>query len=123
MISDWNKKGFTEIKNSRTGEVLKLDRIVYDDAMENADKLMAIKRVKELYIPSMFIAGKEDQSVPPLDSEKLFRVSPADDKEIRLIQNAGHTFEVSHPFSSKEFPYQFAEVIDLTEGWFFEHLK
>lgn len=123
MIDDWQKKGFTQIKNSRTGEILNLDRVVYDDAMENADKLMAINRVKELYIPSMFITGKEDESVPSLDSEKLFRASPAEDKEIRFIQNAGHTFEVSHPFTLKEFPYQFAEVIDLTEGWFLEHLK
>lgn len=123
MVNDWNKKGFTQIKNSRTGEVLKLDKIVYDDAMKNGQKLMAIKRVKELYIPSMFVAGQDDEAVPSLDSEKLYRVSPADDKEIRVIQNAGHTFEVSHPFTLKEFPYQFAEVIDLTEGWFLEHLK
>lgn len=123
MVSDWKKKGFTEIKNSRTGDVLRLDKIVYDDAMANGDKLMAIQRVKELYIPSMFIAGKEDESVPSSDSEMLFRVSPADDKEIRIIQKAGHTFEVSHPFTMKEFPYQFAEVIDLTEDWFLDHLK
>jgi len=123
MVQDWNKKGYTEIKNSRTGEILKLDRVVYDDAIENGNRLMAIQRVKELYIPSMFIAGKEDQTVSSVDSEKLFRASPADDKEIRIITNAGHTFEVSHPFTLAEFPYPFAEVIDLTEGWFLEHLK
>lgn len=123
MVSDWKKKGFTEIKNSRTGEVLKLDRIVYDDAMENSEKLMAIHRVKELYIPSMFIAGKNDESVSSSESERMFRASPADEKEIRFIQNAGHTFEVSHPFILKEFPHSFAEVIDLTEGWFLVHLK
>ena len=123
MVQDWNKKGYTEIKNSRTGEILKLDRIVYDDAIENGNRLMAIQRVKELYIPSMFIAGKEDQTVSSQDSEKLFRASPADDKEIRIITNAGHTFEVSHPFTRAEFPDPFAEVIDLTEGWFLEHLK
>lgn len=123
MVDDWNKKGFTQIKNSRTGEVLNLDKVVYEDAMQNANKLMAIERVKELYIPSMFIAGKEDEAVPPLDSEKLYRASPAEEKEIRLIPNAGHTFGVSHPFTSKEFPYQFTDVIDLTVGWFLEHLR
>jgi dienelactone hydrolase len=123
MVNDWSKKGFTQIKNSRTGEVLNLDKVVYDDAMQNSSRLMAIERVKELYIPSMFIAGKDDEAVPALESEKLYRASPADDKEIRLIPNAGHTFEVSHPFTSKEFPYQFADVIDLTVGWFLEHLK
>ena len=123
MVDDWTKQGFTQIKNSRTGEVLNLDKIVYEDAIQNGNKLMALERVKELYIPSMFIAGKDDEAVPPLDSEKLYRASPAEDKEIRLIANAGHTFEVSHPFTSKEFPYQFTDVIDLTVGWFMEHLK
>lgn len=123
MVNDWSKKGFTQIKNSRTGEVLNLDKVVYDDAMQNSSRLMAIERVKELYIPSMFIAGKDDEAVPALESEKLYRASPADDKEIRLIPNAGHTFEVSHPFTLKEFPYQFTDVIDLTVGWFLGHLK
>lgn len=123
MIDDWEKKGFTEIKNSRTGEILKLGKVVYDDARENADHLMAIKRVQELHIPSLFIAGKKDESVPFRDSQELFRKSPADDKEIRLIEQTGHTFGVSHPFNEDDFPAPFAEVLDLTEGWFLDHLK
>lgn len=123
MISDWNKKGYTNILNSRTGESLPLDKIVYDDAMENADRLMAIKRVPELYIPSMFIAGKSDETVPFSESEVLYRKSPADEKEIRLIENAGHTFEISHPFNEKDFPPAFSEALDLTEGWFLDHLR
>ncbi|TVQ67701.1 MAG: alpha/beta fold hydrolase [Balneolaceae bacterium] len=123
MITDWEEKGTTEIINSRTGEVLLLDRITYDDSMQNASRLMAIRRVKELYIPSMFIAGKNDESVPALDSERLYRESPAEEKEIRLINNAGHTFQVSHPFEEDDFPEAFSEVLDLTEGWFSDHLR
>lgn len=123
MKKDWQTKGFTEIKNSRTGEVLPLDKITFDDGIEHADQLMAIKRVQEIYIPSMFIAGKDDEAVPVSETEKLYRTSPAYDKEIRLIDNAGHTFQVSHPFEDDDFPPEFAEVLDLTEGWFLEHLK
>ena len=123
MKKDWSSKGFTEIKNSRTGQILKMDKLAYEDAVNNADKLMAIKRIKEIHIPSMFIAGKKDEAVSHNDSERLFRTSPAPDKEIRLIENAGHTFEVSHPFEEEEFPEQFEEVLDHTEGWFLEFLK
>lgn len=123
MVSDWKKNGFTEIKNSRTGQVLKIDRVVYDDAVSNADRLMAIRRIQEIHIPSMFIAGKQDESVHHSESEKMFRKSPADEKEIRLIENAGHTFGTSHPFTDQDFPEQFTEVLDFTEGWFLEHLK
>lgn len=123
MISDWKKKGVTEIKNSRTGQVLEINKVVYDDAVKHADKLMAINRIQELHIPTMIIAAKEDEAVPYSESEKLFRKSPADDKEFRLISDAGHTFNVAHPFEEEDFPPQFTEVLDFTEGWFLEHLK
>ncbi len=123
MIDDWNKKGFTEIINSRTGQVLPVDKLVYDDALENADRLIAVKRVHEIYIPSMFIAGKKDEAVSYRDSEKLYRNCPAEEKEVRLIENAGHTFETSHPFEEEDFPPEFSQVLDLTEGWFLEHLR
>lgn len=91
--------------------------------MENADRVIAINRVRELYIPTMFIAGKSDEAVPFSETEKLFRASPATDKEIRLIENAGHTFEISHPFTSNEFPPEFNEALDLTVGWFLDYLR
>lgn len=123
MKKDWDEKGYTEIKNSRTGQILQLDKVVYEDAINNAERLMAIKRVEDLYIPSMFIAAKEDEAVSYQDSELLFRNSPAEEKEIRLINDTGHTFGTSHPFEEEEFPEPFAEVLDLTEGWFIEYLK
>lgn len=123
MINDWETKGYTEIKNSRTNQVMKIGKAVYDDAIANADRLMAIKRVEELHIPSMFIAGKDDEAVPFSESEQLYRACPADQKEIRLIKNAGHTFNVAHPFEEENFPEAFEEVLDLTEGWFLENLK
>lgn len=123
MVNDWLRKGYTDITNARTGQVLPIDRVVYDDAMENAEKLIALNRVKELYIPSMFIAGKDDESVPYSDTEKLYRASPADEKDFRIIENTGHTFGVSHPFEETDFPPEFTEVLDLTEGWFLDHLR
>lgn len=123
QISDWKEKGYTEIRNARTGEVLKLGKVVYDDAEENAQRLMAIRRVMEIHIPSMFIAGKEDEAVPYTDSRRLYRHSPAPEKEFRLVEGAGHTFGVSHPFEEEDLPEPFAEVLDHTEGWFLEHLR
>ena len=123
MKKDWQMQGYTEIENSRTGQVFKINKAVYDDALENANTLMAVKRVKELYIPSMFIAGKADEAVPYTNSEVLFRECPSDEKEVRLIGNTGHTFGVSHPFNEAEFPRAFEEVLDFTEGWLLEYLK
>lgn len=123
MVKDWESKGYTDIVNSRTGQTLKLGKVVYDDAIENADRLMASQRVKELHIPVLFIAAKDDESVSHSDSKKLFRACPSDDKEIKLIQNTGHTFDTSHPFEDENFPEPFDELLESTETWFLEHLK
>lgn len=123
MVNDWNKKGFTEIINGRTGESLPIDKIVYEDAIENADRLMAIKRVSELHIPVMFAAGKDDEAVSPTESKKLFRACPSDDKELLLIDGTGHTFGTSHPFEDEDLPEPFDNLLESTETWFLEYLR
>ncbi|MFN2373412.1 MAG: alpha/beta hydrolase family protein, partial [Cyclonatronaceae bacterium] len=47
QINDWKTKGYTEILNSRTGQTMRVDRVVYDDAVENEKRLMAVNRVKD----------------------------------------------------------------------------
>jgi len=122
MVDDWKSKGYTEIMNSRTGQIMKVGKVVYEDAIENADKVVALKRVRELHLPSLFIAGNEDEAVPYRHSQLLYRNCPAETKELRLIPDTGHTFEASHPFDEDEFPEKFEEVLKLTESWFEENL-
>lgn len=123
MVNDWSKKGFTEIINGRTGESLPVDKIVYNDAIEHADRLMAIKRVSELHIPVLFAAGKDDEAVSPTESKKLFRACPSDDKELLLIDGTGHTFGTSHPFEDEDLPEPFDNLLESTETWFLEYLR
>lgn len=120
---DWEKKGVTEFKNSRTGQNMKVDRDLWDDAKENADRLIALRRVKKLVIPSLFVHGREDESVPYTDSEKLEIECGSKNKELRLISKAGHTFGASHPFEDEFFPPQFKELVDTTGAWFRQYLK
>ncbi len=123
MKKDWQEKGFTHILNSRTGQQMKLDKVVYEDSRDNADRVIAIRRVEELRVPVLFIASREDESVPYTDSEKLHIACPAHDKELRLIAHGGHTLGASHPYTEPEFPEPFAEALEWTSGWFREYLK
>ncbi|MEX0721176.1 MAG: alpha/beta fold hydrolase [Balneolaceae bacterium] len=123
MKNDWKDKGYTKVLNSRTGQEMKIGEEVYTDSVENVERVNAINRVKELRIPTLFIHGREDESVPNTDSEQLYIACKAKEKELRLVANAGHTYGASHPFEKQEFPKPFAEVLDWTEGWFLEYLK
>lgn len=123
MIADWEKQGYTEIENSRTGQQMKLGKAVYEDAEKNADRVIAMERMKDLRIPTLFIHGREDETVPYTDSEQLYIACEAREKELRLVSNATHTYGAAHPFDSSDFPKPLSEALEWTEGWFVQYLK
>jgi pimeloyl-ACP methyl ester carboxylesterase len=122
MIKDWESKGYTEILNSRTGQSMRVDKVVYDDARENANTLMAINRIKELYIPICFIHGKDDESVSYKSVNQLYEQCPSNEKKRVIIPHTGHTFGGSHPFEEETLPDSFAELLDITINWFDSNL-
>lgn len=123
MIADWEEIGVTEIKNGRTGQMMPVKKIVYDDALENADRLMAATRAKQLDIPSLFIHSKGDEAVPYSEAEKLYESCASEDKDIMLVPDSGHTFGTAHPFDEDTFPDPFSQVIGKTTEWFVSHLQ
>ncbi|WP_372633523.1 alpha/beta hydrolase family protein [Fodinibius sp.] len=123
MIADWRERGVTEIINGRTGQVMPVKKTVYEDAQANADRLMAIKRVRELNLPALFIHSKGDEAVPYDEAEKLFNQCPSDHKELKLMPDSGHTFDTSHPFEDETFPDTFQQVLHHTRQWFQNHLQ
>lgn len=123
MIADWQERGVTEIINGRTGQVMPVKKIVYEDALSNADRLMAVKRVRELNLPALFIHSKGDEAVPYNDAEKLFNNCPSNHKELKLMPDSGHTFDTSHPFEDEAFPDTFQQVLTHTRQWFQNHLQ
>lgn len=122
-IKAWKEKGFIDVPNSRTGQIMKVGKVVYEDAVQNADRLMAINRMRDLRIPSLFIHARADETVPYTDSEELHIKCAAKDKELRFVSNTGHTYGAKHPFEGDQYPKPFEEVLDWTIGWFREHLR
>lgn len=122
MKQEWETRGWTLILNGRTGQEMKLSRKVYDDALAHTDRLMAIRRVKAIHLPCLFIAGKEDESVPWTDSRELYRACPSTQKELHLIPNTGHTFGASHPFEDAFYPEPFEELVEQTGSWLVDTL-
>ncbi len=123
MKADWETNGVTEIKNGRTGQIMPIKKVVYDDARQNADRVIALNRVKELTVPSMFVHAESDEAVSHKNAEKLFEACPASEKEIVLIPDTGHTFGGSHPFEDDAFPPPLQQALTKTKQWFLGHLK
>jgi dienelactone hydrolase len=123
MKSDWEKQGYTDILNGRTRQWMRINKIVYDDAMENDARLMAEHRVQELNIPALFFHGKEDPAVDPENAQLLFDLCSSEDKEFILVDKAGHTYETAHPDDpEKPLAEEFQYVLEETTRFFKEYL-
>lgn len=123
MVSDWEAKGVTEVKNGRTGQIMPLKKVVYDDARENAERVIALKRVKELQKPALFIHGQDDEAVSPENALRLYEACSSKEKEIMLIPGTGHTFGGAHPFNENKLPEPLSQALAKTVQWFFTYLK
>jgi uncharacterized protein len=123
LKNDWDTNGFTEVTNERTKQVFKVDRVVYDDLRNNADQLLAINRVRELYIPCLFIHGKDDESVPYTEVNSLYDNCPSSEKKRIIIEGGTHTFGGVHPFNGDELPKKFLEVLSHTTTWFRDTMR
>lgn len=123
MVNDWKTSGVTEIMNGRTGQIMPVKRVVYDDALKNADRLIALKRIKSLHLPALFIHARGDEAVSYRESEKLYKNCPSKNKKLKLIPGAGHTFDGAHPFEEEEFPAAFEDALQATGSWFVDHLQ
>lgn len=122
LIRQWENEGVAHILNARTGQLMPVDKVVYQDSITQADRVAAINRITEVHAPSLFIHGSADEGVHPNNSRQLWKQCPAEDKELLIIEGAGHTFGSAHPPEDNNYPEHFQKLADATIEWFTEYL-
>jgi len=120
QIRQWQEKGYIEIENVRTGQMMRLNKTFWDDLQKNEKKYDLIKVVQDIEIPALFVHGAEDTSVPPEESQLLHDQCRAFLKRLEMIENANHTFGIKHPFENPTPEYETAAY--LSEHWFDSNL-
>jgi acetyl esterase/lipase len=118
QIDDWETQGYTEIVNSRTGQTMRLDRVVYDDAMAHQDQLDIETAAARLDIPWLIVHAEDDESV---DIEAAETLASANDRADLLRAEGGHTFGGAHPHDGP-IPDSLRHVWDATIAFFNDHL-
>mgnify|MGYP001812292490 CR=1 FL=1 len=88
--------GTVEITNARTGEVLPLYSDVVLDLEANRDRFDLNASLARSRVPLLVVHGTEDLAVPVEDGRQL--AAAGVDASLEIIDGAGHTFEVGHPF-------------------------
>jgi uncharacterized protein len=94
----WREKGFIEMPNARTGQLMRMNKTFLNDIESNTERFDITGAISRLSIPALIIHGKQDLAVKHTDAEKLYESSNKHITELYMIENTGHTFGVEHPF-------------------------
>lgn len=108
----WREKGYIEIPNARTGQMMRMNVSFLDDIEQNSLRLDITGAMRKLKIPALIIHGKEDFAVKYTDALKLYENSNKAITGLHIIENTGHTFGIEHPF--KGTTKAFEELIEKT---------
>lgn len=113
----WRETGSFDIINTRTKQTMKLNVTLLDDIEANKDDLLNIeKAIREFNRELLIIHGEQDLAVPVSEAELLYSWSDKSKTQFELIPNAGHTFDIKHPFEGSN--QKFEKVISLTKDFF-----
>jgi pimeloyl-ACP methyl ester carboxylesterase len=113
----WRETGSFNIVNARTGQAMKLNISLLDDIERNKHDLLNIeKAVKTFNRDLLIIHGEQDLAVPVEEAKLLYSWSDKLKTQFEIIANAGHTFDIKHPFEGSN--PKFDTVINLTKDFF-----
>jgi alpha-beta hydrolase superfamily lysophospholipase len=115
-VITWRKRGHTEITNSRTGQVMRLETDLLDDVeLHVKTKLNIEAAAAKIKAPWLIVHGTADDTVPSSEAEHLHSLSKGM-STLRLIQGANHGFSATHPLN--EVPPVLEKVVLETAKFF-----
>ncbi len=101
----WRSRGYMNVENSRTGQVLPVTTDILDDVDANRDALDIAAAASRLSIPWLIVHGEDDESVPVAEAEQLSAANGS--ATLKTVPGVGHTFGAAHPWT----PVPTAELV------------
>jgi uncharacterized protein len=112
----WRKRGYAEVTNSRTGQVMRLETELLDDVELRANTTLNVAAAAaKIKVPWLIVHGTADETVPSTDAERLHELSLGV-STLRLIEGANHGFDAKHPLN--EVPPVLEKVVQETVKFF-----
>ena len=105
---EWRNKGYIDVLNSRTNQVMKINKTLLDDLENYGEGRLNLKKaLSRLTAPLLIAQGDQDLVVKPGEAEKLHEWSINSNSRLLFIKGAGHTFGISHPFQESNDKFDF----------------
>lgn len=115
QVELWKKQGYLEVINSRTNQVMRLNRTLLDDYEANKERFNLLSCISKIKVPTLIVHGTQDVTVPISEAYQLYKASNKDLTELVEIPSAGHTFNIVHPYegSNPQFEQVKSKTIDF----------
>lgn len=115
-VLTWRKRGYAEVTNSRTGQVMRLGTDLLDDVeLHGKTKLNIETAAGKIRVPWLIVHGTGDETVPSSEAEHLHSLSKGV-STLRLIEGANHGFDATHPLN--DVPTALKQVVQETVNFF-----
>jgi dipeptidyl aminopeptidase/acylaminoacyl peptidase len=115
-ISNWEKLGYKNFPNARTGQDMFIDYSFYEDFIQNKERLNLEKSVSKISVPLLLVHGTADEAVGYSHSLRL--KNACKNAELFSIENANHVFGAKHPWQETFLPKDLATVVSKTIDFF-----
>ncbi|HEY0242367.1 MAG TPA: alpha/beta fold hydrolase [Gemmatimonadaceae bacterium] len=119
-VADWRQRGFIDIANARTGDVIPLSIELLHEVEEFGEtKLNIAVSASQITAPWLIVHGAEDETVPVSEGQRLANLAGSN-AELRVIDGVNHSFGGKHPL--EEITPTLESVTRLTVEFFTQHL-
>jgi dienelactone hydrolase len=116
---EWRESGRIYVLNGRTGQQMPLDLGLLEDFEARREALDVEAAAARVTVPWLIVHGETDTTVEVREAQALARASR--DARLEIVESAGHTFEVGHPFGGPS--RQLTQALDATLAHFERHLS
>jgi pimeloyl-ACP methyl ester carboxylesterase len=107
---DWRERGYLDVINARTKQVMRMSPVVLDDYDAHRQRLDIVAATERLRVPLLVVHGGRDESVP-ID-EGRFLAATAADSSLVVFERASHTFNAIHPLV--HVPFELLTAAEIT---------
>lgn len=108
---EWKQTGVAFYNNSRTQQQMPMYYQLYEDYLQNSNRLNIQKAIEQLDIPILICHGTADNAVPVESAHTLKKWQP---RAKLFINESDHVFGRKHPWIDNNLPSAMEEVVEAS---------
>lgn len=117
----WRERGHLEVRNARTGEILRQGTAILDEVESQANGALDIAAAAaRVAAPWLIVHGTSDETVNVEEGRRLHASASAGVARIELLET-NHTFGISHPMIERSGALD--RAVALTVDFYAAHLR